>query len=96
MSTCFLSRGDYLDLAVQDISSLHDLFCEESRFVLQCTLGQSKTFTALPVQGLENVDRNNANFLKFIDAISKITDKGLNALEIIMSVCKFFCSKIFF
>jgi hypothetical protein len=62
MSTCFLSRGDYLDLAVQDISSLHDLFWEESRFVLQCTLGQSKTFVALPVQGLENVDRNNAIF----------------------------------
>ena len=74
MSTCFLSRGDYLDLAVQDISSLHDLFCEESRFVLQCTLGQSKTFTALPVQGLENVDRNNANFLKFIDYLACIHD----------------------
>ena len=30
------------------------------------------------------------NFLKFFNAISKITGKGLNALEIIMSVCKFF------
>ena len=36
---------------------------------------------------------HKSNFLK---EISKITGKGLNALEIIMSVCKFFCSKIFF
>ena len=28
--------------------------------------------------------------VKFFEAISKITGRGLNALEIIMSVCKFF------
>ncbi len=37
-----------------------------------------------------------SNLLKFSFAKSKIIGKGLNALEIIMSVLKFFSSKIFF